>query len=82
MPRLTEHQVKQKKGIGYVSNYYGGLHILEHEGRFYWVIENYDTDFRDLEDWEEIDEQLYRALVEFDEREEARNAQKQKEQAK
>jgi hypothetical protein len=54
------------KGIGSIGNYYGGLFIMEHEGKYYWLIENYDTDFKDLSDWDEIDKELYDSLIAYE----------------
>ena len=51
------------KQIGNISNYYGGLWIFKKNGKCYWFIENYDTDFDDPGDWaEEIPSSLYRTL--------------------
>ena len=58
----------EQKSIGTVGNYYGGLHVMEKDGKYYWVIENYSTDFSDLSDWEECDKELYDALVAYEER--------------
>lgn len=44
------------------ANYYGGLWITSVDGRYYWMIENYDTDFSNPEEWEEIGETLYNAI--------------------
>ena len=46
--------------IGDVGNYYGGLHVKEQGGKFWWAVENYDG-FH----WEEITERLYRELMKF-----------------
>lgn len=56
------------KGIGKIGNYYGGLFIMENEEKYYWLIENYNTDFDDLSDWSEIDKELYDSLVAYDAR--------------
>jgi len=56
------------KSIGKISNYYGGLCIMESKGKYYWLIENYDTDFDDLSYWSEIDKELYDSLVAYDTR--------------
>lgn len=56
------------KTIGEIGNYYGGLNVMEYEGKFYWCIENYNTDFDDLNDWDEIDKELYDALIASEER--------------
>jgi hypothetical protein len=62
------------KAIGNISNYYGGLFTMEYEGKYYWTIENYDTDFDDLEDWEEIDKELYDSLIAYQDRLEKKEA--------
>lgn len=49
--------------IGNISNYYGGLNVIEKDGKYYWLIENYDTDFNDLREWEEISKSLYNQLI-------------------
>jgi hypothetical protein len=56
------------KGIGDIGNYYGGLYIMETEGKYYWLIENYNTNFDDLAYWSEIDKELYDRLVAYDAR--------------
>lgn len=56
------------KAIGNIENYYGGLFVMEHDGKYYWIIENFDTDFQSLEDWEEIDKELYDSLIAYQER--------------
>lgn len=49
--------------IGNISNYYGGLNVMEKGGKYYWLIENYDTNFNDLREWEEISKSLYNQLI-------------------
>ena len=56
------------KAVGVIDNYYGGLFIMENEGKYYWLIENYDTYFDDLSDWSEIDKELYDSLVAYESR--------------
>lgn len=46
--------------VGEIENYYGGLWVAEHDGRFYWAIENFMPDWL----WEEISPSLYNALLE------------------
>ena len=53
----------EKKIIWGVGNYYGGIWVMSVAGKFYWIIENYDTDFEDLEEWEEISKELYDQLL-------------------
>lgn len=45
-----------------IGNYYGGLYIQEYAGKYYWLIENYDTDFGDINEWDEIPISLYNEL--------------------
>jgi hypothetical protein len=54
--------------IGDIRNYYGYLYIMENEGKYYWLIENYDTNFNDLRYWSEIDKELYDSLVAYEAR--------------
>ncbi len=56
------------KAICEIGNYYGGLFVMEYESKYYWCIENYNTDFEDLEDWDEIDKELYDSLIAYQER--------------
>ena len=56
------------KAVGEIANYYGGLFIMENEGKYYWLIENYSTDFDDLSYWSEIDKELYDSLVAYESR--------------
>lgn len=55
--------MKSYTNIPNISNYYGGLFVMEHEGKYYWIIENYCTDFDDLTEWEEISKELYDCLM-------------------
>lgn len=47
--------------IGEIGNYYGGLAVKQEDGKFYWSIENWDGCY-----WEEISQELYRALLKHD----------------
>ena len=49
--------------IGKIGNYYGSLEVMEHNGKYYWIIGNYDTNFDDLSEWEEISKELYLMLL-------------------
>ena len=53
------------KTVGKIGNYYGGLNITTFDNKFYWIIENYDTDFNNLSEWEEISEKLFLTLLEL-----------------
>ena len=50
-----------EQSIGDIGNYYGGLSVKTEDGKHYWSIENYDG-----QNWEEIPESLYRALVKYE----------------
>jgi hypothetical protein len=53
------------QSVGSICNYYGALFIAEHNGKYYWIIENYDTDLESIKKWEEIPESLYLELLQF-----------------
>jgi len=70
---LTKIEVEKKitttfqeaaEPVGKVWNYYGGLHVAEVDGAYFWAIENHDG-----YDPEEITKELYLALKEFENRE-------------
>jgi hypothetical protein len=44
--------------IGKIENYYGGLHVKEEDGKYYWSIENYDG-----HNYKEIPKYLYDSLM-------------------
>ena len=43
---------------------------MEKDGKYYWIIENYLTDFENLKHWDECDKELYDALIAYEERRE------------
>ena len=47
----------ERREIGEVGNYYGGLSTKQDDGNFYWSIENYDG-----ENWREITKELFNEL--------------------
>ncbi len=47
--------------IGDIGNHYGGLEIMEKDGKFLWGIENYNGTA-----WDEIPKYLYDALVKYE----------------
>jgi len=53
------------KAVGEIGNYYGGLFIMENEGKYYWLIEDVNTEFDKLKYWSEIDKELYDSLKEL-----------------
>lgn len=55
--------MKEIKSIGAIGNYYGGLYIGTSNNKYYWLIENYDTDLTNPEEWDEISEELYNLLL-------------------
>ena len=60
-------KIMPKRIGGYgLSNYYGGLYVTEHCGMYYWVIENHDTDFDNIDDWQECDKEIYDALIAYE----------------
>jgi hypothetical protein len=56
------------KAVGEIGNYYGGLFIMENEGKYYWLIEDVSTEFDKLKYWSEIDKELYDSLVAYEAR--------------
>ena len=46
--------------IGNIHNFYGGLHVRERDGKYYWCIESYDG-----WEWETIPKPLYDALADL-----------------
>lgn len=54
------------KSIGEIGNYYGGLFVMEHDGKYYWTIEDYSTSFDDLSCWSEISKELYSSLMSYE----------------
>ena len=61
---------QNETSIGDIGNYYGGLSVKIEDGKHYWSIENYDG-----QDWREIPESLYRALVEYETARQSPNAE-------
>jgi hypothetical protein len=52
-----------QKTTGYqISNSYGGLIIMEYDNGFYWMIEDYDSNIHDIDQYEPIDEELFNLL--------------------
>lgn len=56
----------QHISIGKMINYYGGVYVMEYEGKFYWIIQDCDTDFSKIEEWEEITEGMFNEMVLFE----------------
>lgn len=57
----------ESRSVGDIGNYYGGLWVAEHEGRYWWMIENYDAFPGDFKFYDEIPKYLYDALVKYEE---------------
>lgn len=57
-------KVKPKR-IGKIGNYYGGLYIAEHNGKYFWGVENHSSSLSWIADeaWYEIEKSLYDALL-------------------
>jgi hypothetical protein len=51
--------------VGEIGNYYGGLYIAQYDNKYYWIIENYDTSFKNINEWDEIGEGLYDMLFDY-----------------
>jgi hypothetical protein len=49
--------------INIEENYYGGLLIKKEKNKCYWIIEDYDTQFTDINEWQEIPQSLYNELL-------------------
>lgn len=47
----------------YIGNYYGGIVVVSEGGKYYWLIENYNTDLDNLDEYEEISKELYNELM-------------------
>jgi hypothetical protein len=54
---MSELKEDNKRDIGKIGNYYGGLSVISEGGKFYWGIENWDGTF-----WEEIPQYLFVAI--------------------
>jgi len=50
-----------KQIIGDIGNYYGGLLVMSEDGKFFWGIEDHNGT-----DWKEIPEELYLALLKYE----------------
>ena len=62
---IERHIENKKESVNNLNgNYYGSLSLLKHENKYYWCIEDYDTDFENLDEWNEITEKLYNTIKE------------------
>lgn len=52
----------ERIGVWSVGNYYWWIYIMHKQGKFYWIIEDWDTDFDDLEQRKEISKELFLLL--------------------
>lgn len=52
----------EKEKIGKITNYYGDLYAMKRDGKYYWIINDVAINF-ELDQWEEIDKELYDALI-------------------
>lgn len=53
------------ENVSAIGNTYGGLVILEHEGKYYWLIEDYNTNFNNLDEYIEISKELYLEIKKY-----------------
>ena len=58
-------RIKEAIEIGNVGNSLGGVLAARHEGKYYWTVESQYTDPSDPDEWEEIDEEFYNALLSY-----------------
>ncbi|UTG62438.1 hypothetical protein J2O09_05640 [Elizabethkingia anophelis] len=49
--------------ISDIGSTYGSLLIGTYNGKFYWIIEDYDTDLNSVGEWTEISELLYNTIL-------------------
>ena len=49
--------------IDEIGNYYGCLNVLSYNNKFYWLIEDWNTDKQDINSWIEIPRDLFLKLV-------------------
>lgn len=59
-----EKKLEKITAIIGIGNYNRGLWVLEYEGNYYWIIENFSTDFESIDEWGKIDKSLYDKLIE------------------
>lgn len=59
----------ERTGVGSTSNHYGGVVIAEKDGKYYWIVENYDSKMDNIDEYEEIPKYLYEALKRFSDEE-------------
>ena len=52
-------------GINKIGNVYGGLLIKKENRKYYWIIEDHDTNLNDLSQWVEISKTLYDELLKY-----------------
>lgn len=48
--------------IDSAGNYYGNIHIKKNGNQYYWLVENYNTEFDKIEHWNFITESLFMEL--------------------
>jgi len=58
---------EKKIDIHGIGNTYGGIYALEYNGAYYWIIEDYDTDFENIDEWCEIPKSLFDELLSYKE---------------
>ena len=54
--------------IGTIFNSSGALYIMEKDGRYFWLLSDFTTNYDDLRQWEEIDRDLYESLIKWEHR--------------
>jgi hypothetical protein len=58
---MSKHKWRR---VGHIGNYYGGLFVAEKDGKFYWMIENWDRPPAEIDPagQDEIPADLYQSL--------------------
>jgi hypothetical protein len=65
-PKAEQKPITDRQEIGRIGNYYGGLNVAKIGNEYGWLIENWDTEFNEVEAYEIIPKYLYDALIKFE----------------
>lgn len=57
----------KRQQVGTIGSYYGGLWVAKQDDKYYWCIENWNTDLDDVEEYTEIDREVYDVLIKHEE---------------
>jgi hypothetical protein len=56
-------KIKHPIRVGVIWNYYGGVYIAEHDGKYYWTISGIDYELDDIRAWQEVNGALFTELL-------------------